>query len=477
MKAKTIFFSFTAAVLSAALILILLFIFPFFSVNVRFSASEFAESSDFLSNPHIGFYHLYGFSLTGQDTQKARSLSETMVNDGNRLALLEINLKEFRNRDLSTSSLEELNILLSAFCDCPKSYILRFVYDWSGKAKETEPDDISIILRHMEQISPYVNQNKQNIFVIQGTFAGDCGEMHGSAYTNNEDMITLISKLDSLIDPDIFLSVRTPAHYRTIVRSFEPLSADEAYTRSLRSRLGLFNDGMLGSDFDLGTYGPDSLRGQTAFDAKGTREEELAFQNSLCRYVPNGGECVLDNPYNDFENAVDDFYKMHISYLNCDYDMQVLDKWKNSIYTGESPFQGINGYDYIKSHLGYRYVITNASLQNSRFPKRTAALSITLKNTGFAPAYRLFSSQIFLIPENSDSEPLTFAVAFDNRRLLSQSEQTITVPLDCSRLSAGSYKICFQMRDTSKLYESAISFANKNETTEHGMVIGILTVN
>ncbi len=45
--------------------------------------------------------------------------------------------------------------------------ILRFMYDWDGKAMETEPSDISIIKKHMEQTAQIVNLHTDNVYILQ----------------------------------------------------------------------------------------------------------------------------------------------------------------------------------------------------------------------------------------------------------------------------------------------------------------------
>lgn len=47
--------------------------------------------------------------------------------------------------------------------------------------------------------------------------------------------------------------------------------------------------------------------------------------------VPNGGEVVLDNKYNDIDNAAKDLASMHVSYLNNAHDLAVINKWKNKL--------------------------------------------------------------------------------------------------------------------------------------------------
>ena len=97
--------------------------------------------------------------------------------------------------------------------------------------------------------------------------------MNNSNYMSLENMRELAAHLDSVIDPAIYLSVRTPEHYRIISRSCEPLPAADAFSGKISARIGLFNDGMLGSESDLGTYGEQPFAAATDFTGKGTRSE------------------------------------------------------------------------------------------------------------------------------------------------------------------------------------------------------------
>jgi len=213
--------------------------------------------------------------------------------------------------------------------------------------------------------------------------------MNHSNYGDINQIRQIIEELDQNISSDIFLAVRTPGQLRGILRTRTPLSSTDAGNGSLQARLSLFNDGMLGSVYDLGTYDDTPLQPDSNLDEQGTRSEELLFQYKLCQYVPNGGEVTVDNEYNDLDNAIVDLSQMHISYLNSEHDTAVLDKWKNSTYTGSQTdvFSGCTGYDYISTHLGYRYVMKESSVDFHSVLSDTASLYITIANTGFSSAY------------------------------------------------------------------------------------------
>ena len=93
---------------------------------------------------------------------------------------------------------------------------------------------------------------------------------------------------------------------------------------------------------------------------------------------------TVDNEYNDLENAIADLATMHVSYLNAEHDPEVLSKWKNSVYTGSDIFSGVNGFDYMSAHLGYRYRLKTSSLAFRSLLDDTARLYLTIENTGFS---------------------------------------------------------------------------------------------
>ena len=332
-----------------------------------FEAAEQSESTDAVSNPYCGFYHLYGYQLSEEGDKPAKKwASSVLANDDNRIVLLQINLVNYKDKAISDSALAQLDSIITSFAAANKQIILRFLYDWNGNALQSEPSSIEQVSSHMDDVAPVVNAHKDAVFLLQGIFTGNCGEMNQTHYGSNDDIRSLIKELSSVISPEIYLSVRTPAQLRTILGTSSPFANASPYDGSLYARLGLFNDGMFGNEFDCGTYDDTPLADTSDITQKGTRKEEIAFQSNLCSYVPNGGEAVLANPYNDLAKAIPDLYDMRVSYLSCDHEASVLNKWKNTAYSGEDTvFSGVSGYDYIRAHLGYRYVLTGTQVSFS----------------------------------------------------------------------------------------------------------------
>ena len=129
---------------------------------------------------------------------------------------------------MSEQALAQLDAILSGCESANKKIILRILYDWDGMAQQTEPSDISVILSHMDSIAPIVNS-----YIMQGIFVGNCGEMNNSVYMSDENMKTLINHLNDCTDKDIYLAVRTPAHYRIITERTDAITEEEAFDGNL----------------------------------------------------------------------------------------------------------------------------------------------------------------------------------------------------------------------------------------------------
>ena len=230
---------------------------------------------------------------------------------------------------------------------------------------------------------------------------------------------------------------------------------------------------MLGSVYDLGTYDDTPFKDPSDFSEKGTRDEELRFQDALCQYVPNGGEVTTDNPYNDLDNAVSDLSLMHVSYLNADYDYKVLNKWKNSVYTKDSVFPNANGYKYIQAHLGYRYVLQDSHFDFHSFAGDDATLYLTIANVGFAPAYKEFTTTLS-VTNTDTAESFEIDNTIDNREISAQDSSVFTTELNVRSLDNGTYKLALSMKDPAT--GQVIHFANTNYESLDTVELGTLTI-
>lgn len=154
---------------------------------------------------------------------------------------------------------------------------------------------------------------------------------------------------------------------------------------------------------------------------------------------------------------------------------RVLNKWKTSTYTGPETdiFSGCTGYDYISTHLGYRYVMKESSVNFHSVLDDTATLYITIANTGFSSAYTRFDTVVILTNESTkESEKLETTI--DNRTLSGNDFSEFKINLDIRSLKKGTYSVSLRMKDP--YTKNSIHFANKGYEDSKTIPVGTLTL-
>ena len=439
-----------------------------FHWNLTLDNVKLVESKNLINNPNRGFYRIYGFRIEDESVNWKQDVDKRIKNDDDAtLALIEVNIQAYKDGKITDAGMNNIRELFDALSKQNKQYIVRFLYDWNGENQVYEPKNIRVILDHMKQLKEIMNEYADHIFTLQGLFIGNCGEMNNTQYIDEESLQTLASTLLSVCDNDMYLSVRTPMQWREIAQK-EDSSDQLVYTK----RLGLFNDGMLGNEFDYGTYGTQSKL-EAGVNQKWTREEELDFQDELCRTVPNGGEVIIDNAYNDLDHAIADFNRMHITYLNEDYDRNVLEKWSNSVVHTDDCYDGMDGLSYMKARLGYRFVLRECRMQQD-FWKDTLHVELDVSNSGFAPIYKACEACFVFVPQSSEGKTYSVNVEQNLPELAGGNEtdriSTIQTTIPLHDLERENYDVYFQLKDQAT--GEVIQFANEQECEAEGYQIG-----
>lgn len=422
----------------------------------------FTESAMELQNPGRGFYQIYRFMITDKAVDYSRHVQELYLGDeSTRLSLVEINLQAYRKGEITGAGIGNMKSLFRALGQIGKQLIVRFVYDWDGENQKYEPETIDIILNHMEQMEETLHEAAGWIFSLQGLWIGNWGEMNGTKYCSAKDWIRLAQKLYQVTAGLVFLGVRTPFQWREITGLCE-VEKNFPDACPFAGRIGLYNDGMLGNESDYGTYRLQEK----------TRKEELEFQEKLCRHVPNGGEVICDNYYNDFENAVKDLAAMHVSYLNTGHDQKVLEKWKKVTYKGPGCFRGMDGYSYMERHLGYRFLIEKVDFGHCS-DQGHVEVNVSLRNAGFAPIYTNPTARLTL--RNREGNRYYFyKMNGDLCRLEggNKSGEMTALQADVAidRLEEGTYEVYFWLMDPNTGRQ--ILLANEQAPAECGYHIG-----
>ena len=438
--------------------------------NIRMENYKFTESSRELRNPGRGFYNIYRFMVTDEKENYWQLVQELFKGDkSTSLSLIEVNLQEYREAEISEAGMTNIALIFQALGDLDKQLIVRFVYDWDGECEKYEPETIDIILRHMEQMKDVLREHDSQIFILQGLFTGNWGEMNGTQYFSDVDLLRLTEQLNDAAGRSIYLGVRTPEQWRRIT-GLQDVSEEQLKENLLAKRISLYNDGMLGNESDYGTYRViEAGRGKIS-----ERKEELEFQEQLCRWVPNGGEVINNNAYNDFENAVKDLATMHVTYLNEGHDQEVLDKWKETRAAESGCYKGMDGYTYIERHLGYRLLVRKADFHYSSF-REQIEIEVTMSNVGFAPIYTKPEVELVLY-DKSQGGYLSYGMEGDLCRLTGGNdvEKTLTlkaeIPVD--ELLHVKYEVYFSITDPGT--GQRILLANEQDAEEYGYRIGTI---
>ena len=333
--------------------------------NFTFCRADFAECSMAVRNPGCGWYHLYTFDAAKVDDPLYLACGEE------ELVLLRIGIGTFVSGAVPRGSIEWIRKILAFFRDRKKGMILRFAYDLEGKGLEHEPASIKTVQEHMQQIGSVIREFSNDVYAVQGILIGNWGEMHGSRYLTPGGFQTLVQTMLDALDGTCPLAVRRPSQWRELTKD---------WNEEEKEHLTLYNDGIFGSETDLGTYGTFAM--ETPGQEPQSREAELAWQNTAMRGHFCGGEAVLNvdgSPSVSAAEAIKDFEKMHISYLNSTYDLRILGQWK------EENVDGTSGTEAIGKRLGYRFVVENVEIHPSEENEMwKTKVGITLENRGFA---------------------------------------------------------------------------------------------
>lgn len=420
--------------------------------------------------PDCGWYNIHGYKLGNSlnmadvSTNLAWDREDSITTD-----LIEININEFSNRDIDSNALSQLDSILSQYRYARHSVILRVMYDWNGRADLTEPETLDQVYSHIDSLAPVINKYKDIVFVFQGMLLGNHAEMHGSYLLTDSSMKKLAQKLSASLDPSIYLAVRTPAQRRFITGSKNSIALSDAYNGSLSSRLGLFNDGMFGSDIDLGTYGDTTMNGQKDLHAKGTRSEEISYQNSLARFVPNGGESGGYSSYGELDNAMTEMRQMHISYLSHDFSEQTISRWKRSSYTIPGTDITVNGMNAIGLYMGYRPLVSSVEVSRDGFLLRDVSIDVTVQNRGFAPVYRDTDAALTLTA--SDGSVITLRTSLDRKSFAYDGEAILHFYTRSKNLNSGVYTASLSL--TNSAANRPVILAN-NGYSDNSLTLGSL---
>jgi len=326
----------------------------------------FRESRQNFPNPERGFYAPRSSGQMGRlDDLRTQGIS---------LLLVEMNLRDFKDRDLTPEKLAELRLAFAAARKNGLKVVFRAAYGFTNRDYRTDPKDMSRILGHIRQLGSAMREDRDVLCGVQAGFLGPWGEWHGSNWGDPPSLEARRQVLFALLDAvpaPVPVQVRRPMFIRDIFAD-QPggfdLTAKSAFSGSRLARTGWHDDAFLALPDDMGTY---AQRGWN-------RQRELEWCSQHGRFTPFGGETVGSAARTPVDQAIHEMELLHATYLNIAYHPRVLRQWKESKYRDETAFL------QIARRLGYRFVAQRITCPTEVKAGEAFRFELTLKNVGFA---------------------------------------------------------------------------------------------
>jgi hypothetical protein len=326
---------------------------------------RYPESTQTFPNPERGFY--------APRMSDRMSRPDGLRERGITLLLIEVDLKAFKERDLTPEKLDEVRASLAETRRHGLKAIVRAAYGFTGRDYRSDPQDMDRILGHIRQLGAVFQEERDVLYAVQAGLLGPWGEWHGSNWGDPPSLearrAVLFGLLDAVPEP-ITVHIRRPMFIRDIFAD-EPGGAElteaTAYGGSRLSRTGWHDDALLSLPTDMGTYA------QRGWD----RDRELRWCDNHGRFTPFGGETVPPSARTPIEQVVRELELLHATYLNSAYHRGTLDAWRKAEYRGST------GFDHIERRLGYRLVADRLRHAQAA-PGGELLVELDLRNVGFS---------------------------------------------------------------------------------------------
>lgn len=394
-------------------------------------------SNELFCNPERGF-HVFKEFHNAATEQMTASTVKTIYNTGYSLILTNYYLKNFRNSPISEEYLDAVRNNMQALRDGGCKCILRFAYTGTDAYTDypyaTDYDDpreapVDIILQHIEQIKPILQEYADVIFAMEAGFVGVWGEWY---YTTNfkqnpqkaEDYAPYRQVLDALLDAlpaERQICVRTPAFKMNCYgwTLEDTLTRAEAYKNTPKARLASHDDAFMANSSDMGTF-------------KGTNQR--TYWEAETKYTIYGGESNQPGNYANCDNTLAQMLAMHMSYLNISYHKTVIARWQSG-----------GCLENFRRYLGYR--LEGRDVATTLKPKAGEELKVKLSlvNVGYSAPKNPRDVEILLVNTANEKDVYRVQPDCDPRFWFTDEMQTIEASFVPK--NAGEYKLYLNLPD------------------------------
>jgi hypothetical protein len=375
----------------------------------------YPTTSDVFANPGRGFMAYTETHLGGGHTPlQAIQLAQGRAEDAESVVFRLFYLDEYRDVDtISKDDLAQVRTDLQTARLAGVKLVIRFAY--SGTDDADAP--LARVLKHIKQLKPILIGEADVIAAIQAGFVGRWGEWYYSQnFTADPTEPDALTTLDWARRRQVVAALlansssSTPVQVRTpmIKRKLYPSGNDAA-------RIGVHDDCFLGGTDDLGTY-------LAADDTTW-----LAKQSAMLV----GGETCEQSPRSDWDNAAVEMAKYHWTYLNANFNTDVLDSW------------GADGKAEAARKLGYRLQLESVTMPDTSKPGARVNARMSITNVGWSAPVQRRPVQLVL---DDGTHRQTVTVNADTRAWT--PGRTVEIPLSFpAPTRAGEYKVALNLPD------------------------------
>lgn len=433
--------------------------------------------------------------------KQLEQLSEKYASDSVSLSQSYFYLTFLADKELTESDFATMQAYFDELRRQGKKSVLRFAYEKDFMGRSPIGPTAEQILRHLDQLQPILQANKDLILVVQAGLIGAWGEWHSSIHgleNSEETKRTILEKLLSVVPQEKNVQVRVP-EYKNLLKD----------TPELYNRLSFHDDFIV---IRPDRWDGDMHEGTAHFDQIVKESPYLVVDGEL----PWGFWSVGADPDSpsagwiiDGMQAARRLFLQHFTSLSVihNYKEQHANKrfdesnpprysmtvWKETLInedslkkyhmpvssgyfrlkSGEKTERSV--FDYVRDHLGYRLELQWLQMPATLKAGEENPLKLTLINRGFATVFGEYKVHPVLIDTAGHVTELTAARVnpidwqpFDPtdsecKPLLHTIDLTCSLPQE---ITPGNYRLGLWITDASErlMYDSryAIRCANGN---------------
>lgn len=386
---------------------------------------SFVEATGNVPNPERGVYR-WGGDITDPNIPYA-----TWASQGYRLVYNQIRLDSYTSSTIPQSYLDSIAAGFARVRTAGMKSMVRIVYNDSGGTATTPPLEASptYLQTHLAQLQPVLEANKDVIAYFFAGIIGAWGEWHSTYYYRDPSQPyqqynvpsptwrrQVMDWLLQYLPSDRFVLIRRPwwkdpSYGTDALYPGQQVSEETAFTTAPVARIGHHNDAFLASSDDWGTYDSANVAANKAFLAGDTL------------YVPIGGETAnYNSTLHTCANVLNELQTLHWTFLHEDYYPDTVNALKSA-----------GCWDTIAAKLGYRLVLTTATVPLVIKDQVPFNLAFTVENRGWAPPYE--SRPVYLVvldASTGDAVTSTVLSGVDIRRWKPGQSQTVSLSVSVS---------------------------------------------